>query len=181
MSAQSKIQQIDAGPRKSPMLFVISEFFIYLSQFFVFFLAAGIVSGLFRDEKSLLAYVNTKVTPDSQFDLWVTVTALAVVLGVLFSISSALSGKAQGFASSIAREVLQEFPRLLYAVGSSISGLAAAMGCFVALNPATEAPRPGWWIGVAVFIGLIFFMIGAGASYGLKHKTHISNDSNRSD
>ena len=165
--------QIEAGPKKSLWEFIASEFLIYLSQFLVFFMAAAIVSGFFRDERRLIDYVNTKITADSQFELWVTVVSLAVVLGALFAISSAISGTLQSFVQRTALEVLQEFPRLIYAVGSSVSGIAAALGLFITLNPATKAPQPMWWVLMSAFIGIGFFCAGLALSYSFKRKTHI--------
>ena len=174
MSTPQATQPIDAATRKTPVGFVITEFFIYLSQFLVFFFSAAIVSGLFRDEKRLLEYVNAKITADSQFELWVTVVSLAAVLGILFAITSALSGKLQSFAQSVALEALQEFPKLIYAVGSSVGGIAAAVGVIFALHPATEATRPGWWIFMSAFIGFGFFVVGVAISFAIKRKTHIT-------
>lgn len=161
------------GRRKTLVEFALSELLVYCSQVAVFFLVATFVSGFLRDEKQLLGYINSKISSDPSFELVVTVVALISVFGFLVVFAKPLSKGHSQFIQQVADEVLNDFPKLIYALGSTISGIAFAAGIFIASHPSTQAPRPAWWVSMALLIGFGFFSAGLVVNYGLKYKTHI--------
>lgn len=179
--ATNNIQQskIILGERLSPNQFLLSEAILFVTQTIVFLIVAVVMSGMLTQEQALLDFVTAKVNKTTMTEFFVTLGALAATLGVLFAISQGAEQSSSEFLQRISEEAMLDAPRVIYAVGSSITAAAIASGIFKMNNPAIQAPHHIWWFFMAFILASFFFTAGSGLSYWLKRHTHIRKATNK--
>lgn len=170
---QNHSEKIVLGDRLTLAQFISSEAVVFFAQVLVFFLVAVFMSGLLTQESSLLDFVNSKINKNTTTEFIATLVALFAVLGVFAILVQGMEKSSSRLAQRIAEEVSLDAPRIVNASGSSITGAVLATGVFILKNPATQAPPPAWWFGMAAFFAIFFFLLGFALSYWLKRKTHI--------
>lgn len=161
------------GERMSTAEFIAAETIGFAAQVMVFFLVAAFVSRMFQEEQSLANYLNSKVHEHTIVEFCATVVALVAVVGILFVFVRGGDRRPSSFVQRVGDEVILDLPRVLYALGSSITGPVLAVGCFLIRNPQNQVPGPGWWFAMAAFFALFFLVSGVSLSYYLKRSTHI--------
>jgi hypothetical protein len=156
--------------KQSPRMFIVTELMIYFSQIMMFFFAAALTSNLLRDEKQLVSYMASKINADTIHDTLATMLAIAATVGVIASITKALSNSS--WLERIADEVLNEAPRTAYFFGSSGAGTMLAAALFIHYHP-QEGITSMRWLLMALLYATAGFMYGCMFAYAFKHKTHI--------
>jgi hypothetical protein len=173
MAQKTSSQNIILGPKLTTMEFFLSEFCIYLAQFAVFFIVTTLLSKFLNDKKALLSYLDSKINEHTMLELWVAIGCLFAVLGIIWAASSGATKSASAFAQRVGTEILHECPRLISATGSTLTGTLAATALYLVNHPQVEAPRPGWWLGMALFFGVFFFGVASSLSYYFKRHSYI--------
>jgi len=153
---------------------IATEFCVFLSQFFVFFIVTFFISNMLNDEDKLTSFVSSKLNGSTSLEIFLTLFALTSVIGVLFFIREMTI---TGFSERVAKEVIRELPRTIYLFGSSISAVTIAAALFLCMNPESmkEVKEEsnlgvGGIILMSLFIGGSFFAYGLAIKCGLNRK-----------
>ena len=175
MSTSQTSKLIILGTKLTTSQFLLSEFFLYLSQFAVFFMVTTLLSGFLNDEKALTQYLESKINNHTMLELGIAFGCMLAVLGLISLLSTGATKSGSAFLQRIGIEVLHECPRLISATGSTLGGTLAATAIFLANHPDAKAPRPGWWLGMSIFFSIVFFALSGTLSYYLKRHSHIND------
>jgi len=163
--------------KKTIAEFVATEFSIYLSQTLMFFIINSLTSAMLSNEKRLVTYMNTKAYENLLGEVGFTAFAVSITLGILLVITKSMPSSS--WLRSLSTEVLNESPRTIYFLGSSISGMLLTAAVFVSRNPEVEPPLTVAWLAIFLIFNLSAFFYGCLASYIFKRKTHIINHDRR--
>lgn len=159
--------------KKSVLGFFVTEFFVYLSQIFMFFVVAALSSKMLSSETILVEYVNSKISEHSIWEVFYVVLGSIFIVGFIYIIMRLFEQKL--FLENLADEVLAEIPRAIYLFGSSSVGGLIASAIFIQIHPDSSANASKLYFLAGAF-GLAVFLYGAGLSYILKRKTHIKSN-----
>lgn len=158
--------------RQSFREFLLSEASVYLSQLMMFLLVAVITTNVARDEKALIAAVNSRINANSLVDLIATLIAIMATIGAVYVLKQALT-----YFPSIDRlleEVMNELPRVIYVFGSGISGTMFAVSFYIGAHPEEhDLPSLARWNSIAVATAILGFLYGYALSLAIKHKERI--------
>lgn len=149
--------------------FIALEFSVYLSQIFMFFVAAVLSSRMLSDEAALIKFMESKIHEGSTAEAGYILLATLFTLGVFSALAAFLRNTL--WLDALSKTVLKEIPRTIYFFGSSVSGTVLAAALFVARNPGVEAPTPKAWISIMLIFSIGAFLYGCGISYGLNRKS----------
>lgn len=139
--------------------FFITEFFVFLSQVFVFFSVAVFASKFLTNEDDLVEFANSKVNVHTLPELGYTLLAITVTFGILSIIT--YGAPRRGLVARITFEVLNEYPRVIYLFGSSVTATMFAVAIFISMNP-HSAPKPPVFFFWAALYSLTIFVYGCG-------------------
>ncbi|MCD9500345.1 hypothetical protein [Photobacterium carnosum] len=95
--------------------------------------------------------------------------AILIVIGLFTTLDRVIDNKHVKFYID---EVLNEIPKLIYTLGSSVTGSMLATSLFLVLNPNIEITAIKTAT-TAISFAFIVFIYGCGFSYIFKRKTHI--------
>lgn len=154
-------------------MFVLTEFFVYLSQVAMFFLVAVLTSNFLRDEQRLISYMNSKINVDTGCEIVATMIAIAATVGIISGITKA--APKSSLLERVADEVLAEAPRTAYVFGSGVAGTLLAAALFLRYHPHPQGPQTAYVVAVAVLWALVGFVYGCCFSYAFKHKSQIKS------
>ncbi|PSV88674.1 hypothetical protein [Photobacterium iliopiscarium] len=160
-----KIEQYKQSPHK----FIFSEFVVFVSQIFMFFMVTIFVSNFLNNEDKLINFLNQKINDGTIGDLILSLLAILIVIGLFTTLDRVIDNKHVKFYID---EVLNEIPKLIYTLGSSVTGSMLATSLFLVLNPNIEITAIKTAT-TAISFAFIVFIYGCGFSYIFKRKTHI--------
>jgi len=162
-------------PKQTLGVFVVTEFFVYLSQVLMFFFVAVLASNLLRDEEHLVAYLNSKVNAGTLYEVVATMIAIAATVGIIAGITKAVPRSS--VLERVADEVLAEAPRTAYIFGSGVTGTMFAVSLYLRSHPQGQGPQAAYVASIALLWALVGFLYGCLFSYAFKHKAYIKTSS----
>jgi hypothetical protein len=137
--------------------FFLTEFMAYLSQVVVVFLVAAFSSNFLSDQKKLEAFGNAKVSSITPGEIGFTLLALVVWCGVLLLAQILVGGR---LWRGVIRDTLYEFPRIVYLIGSTATGVAISIALYLSNHPAISGWAPGQWWMIALIMSCYGFGLG---------------------
>jgi di/tricarboxylate transporter len=172
-STQVSVNMVDEVTikKKNAIEFIATEFAVYVSQIFMFFIVAVLTSNMLKDEGALTSYANCKINEHSLEEVGYIIAATLFTIGCLSLLAKNM--QSTGWLEALSDEVLNEAPRAIYFFGSSGTGTIIAATLFVHNHPAVKAPTVDKWVVMAVIFGVGAFVYGCGMSYWVKRKTLI--------
>jgi len=163
-----KLEKVDLY-KQSATKFIFSEFAIFISQVFVFFMVAVFTSNFLNSEEKLVSFLEQKINDRSFVELGLTFLAISMVIGLLSALGRIFDNK---YVEYYVNEILCEMPKTIYVFGSAATGALLALSLFAHLHPTEEVNAKGF-AGLSAFFALVVFIYGCGFSYAFKRKTHI--------
>ncbi|GAD31294.1 hypothetical protein L4D04_22215 [Photobacterium angustum] len=151
--------------------FILNEFIIFLSQIVIFFMVTIFVSNFLSNEDKLVNFLNQKINDGTKSELFLSLLAILFVIGLFTTLDKIFDNKQINLYID---EVLYEIPKLIYTLGSSVSGAMLASTLYLIFNPTPEITAIKT-AGSAVSFAFIVFVYGCFFSYMFKRKTHIIN------
>lgn len=137
----------------------------YIILYLIGFIFPLVNSGFFKDEKSFVNIVTSRINPDMKSNLLSMFATILLVVGIVFLLDRVLPfGK-----SALTNRAIIEITKLFYLLGSSFAGTITCVG-FFAYWTGNDPKIPISTYIMANVLGLILFGFGATVKFFLEQK-----------